>query len=180
MKNCSKKKLWTLLNIQLNNLKQASRSWVKHCEEGELYREEPVELAEIIEEQLESSSEDLGHIEADPVKETFDDKNEVSDREWDTFDLTSSAPPTPASCMDKIIEESIHSEAELGNSEPADRRTLDDVNDITDKEREDIITSINAGDLSPIVCLEIIIEEGVHSEPGEDEVLENSDDSTNK
>ena len=41
---------------------------MKLCEEGELYREEPVELAEIIEEQLASSSENLGEIEADPDK----------------------------------------------------------------------------------------------------------------
>ena len=129
MKNFTKKKLWTLLR-QLNNLKQASRSWVKHCEEGELYREEPVELAEIIEEQLESSSEDLGQIEADPDKETFDDKNEVSDREWDALDLTSSAPPTPAACMDKIKEESIH-------SEPGEDEVLETSDDSTNKEKSD-------------------------------------------
>ena len=167
--------------MQLNNLKQVSRSWVKHCEEGELYPEEPVEFAEIIEEKLESSSEDLGENETDPHKETFDDKNEVSDHEWDPHGLTSSAPPSPAACMDKIKEESIHSEAgedkELVNSYLADPITLDDVNDITDKEREDMITSIKSGDLSPVVCLEKIIEEGVHSEPGEHEVLETSDDS---
>ena len=65
--------------MQLNNLKQVSRSWVKHCEEGELYPEEPVEFAEIIEEKLESSSEDLGENETDPHEEIFEDKNEVSD-----------------------------------------------------------------------------------------------------
>ena len=79
MKNYTKKKLWTLLNMQLNNLKQVSRSWVNHCEEGELIPEEPVELAEIIEEKLESSSDDLGENETDPHEEIFEDKNEVSD-----------------------------------------------------------------------------------------------------
>ena len=67
--------------------------------------------------------------------------------------------------MDKIKEESIHSEAgedkELVNSYLADPITLDDVNDITEKEREDIITSIKSGDLSTIVCLEKIIEKSV-------------------
>ena len=118
--------------------------------------EPAVELAECIEEQLESSSEDLGEIEADPDKETFDHKNEDSDYESDSPGLTSSTPPSPAACMDKIKEESIHSEAdedeELVNSDTEDPRTLDDVNDITDKERVEIITSIKSGDLSPVVC----------------------------
>ena len=86
--------------------------------------------------------------------------------------------------MDKIKEESIHSEAgedeELVNSDPANPITLDDENDITDKERVEIITSFKSGYFSPIVCMEKITEEGVHSEPGEDEVLETPDDSTNK
>ena len=67
--------------------------------------------------------------------------------------------------MDKITEESIHSEAgeddDLSNSDPAAPITLDDVNDITDKERVEIITSIKSGDLSTIVCLEKIIEKSV-------------------
>ena len=148
---------------------------MKHCEEGELNREEPVELSEIIEEQLESSSEDLGEIEANPDKETFDDKNEISDHGWDPLGLTSFTLPSPAACMDEILEESIHSEAgedeELGSSDPADPIILDNETDIIDKVRVEISTSINSGDLSPVVCLENITEKSLHSIVGEDEEI---------
>lgn len=218
MKNYTRKKLWRLVNLQLNNLKQVSWSWVKHAadetepkqslddkyditengrdqnlpDEVKTSRkmiknekaEPAVEPAESIAEKLESSSEALGEIKSDPDTETFDHKNEVSDHEWDRLGFTSSAPPSPAACVDKIKEESIHSEAgedeELVNSDPANPITLDDENDITDKERVEIITSFKSGYFSPIVCIEKITEECVHSEPGEDEVLETPDDSTNK
>ena len=122
--------------------------------------EPAVEPAESIAEKLESSSEALGEIKSDPDTETFDHKNEVSDHEWDQLGFTSSAPPSPAACVDKIKEESIHSEAgedeELVNSDPANPITLDDENDITDKERVEIITSFKSGYFSPIVCIEKI------------------------
>ena len=137
--------------------------------------EPAAELAECIEEQLESSSEDLGEIEADPDKETFDHKNEVSDYESDPLGLISSTPPSPAACMDEIKEESIHSEPgkdeELANSDTEDPRTLDDANDITDKERVEIITSIKSGDLSQVVCSEKITEESLHNIVDEDEEI---------
>ena len=121
----------------------------------------------------------MGEIEAYPDNANFDHRNE-----WDPLGLASSPPPSPAACMDKIKEESIHSEAgedeELVNSDPANPISLDDENYITDEEREEIITNIKSGDLFPIVCTEKITEQGVHSEPDEDEVLETSDDSTNK
>ena len=69
--------------------------------------EPAIGLAEILAENLESSPEDLGEFEADPDKETFDDKNEISDPEKDPHGLTSSASPSLAACMDRIIEESL-------------------------------------------------------------------------
>ena len=131
---------------------------------------ESLELAEYTVEHFDTSSEESAEAEEDPEKEIFDDKTDPSDDdEWDPL----GAIRTPR----KIVQTEGLDPAEIPSaswSTKVNQFFPPDCESTPRLERRESITSANSGLLSPVVCLEKITEESIHSEAGEDEELVNS------
>ena len=160
------------IEADIKKQKKRSKALEKQIREEEsVFLEEALQLAEYTVENFGTTSEESGEAEEVPSHtEIFDVKSDSSDDEWDPLGVIK----TPR----KLGETEGTELAEIPSaswSTKVNQFFPQDCESTPTLERREFITSVNSGPLSPVVCLEKIIEESIRSEADEDEELANSD-----
>ena len=160
------------IEADIKKQKKKSKALQKQIREEEsVLLEEALQLAEYTVEHFETSSEESGVAgeEVPGHTETFDDKSDSSYDEWDPLGVIK----TPRK-LGEIEGTELAEIPSASWSTKVNQFFPLDCESTPTLERREIITSVNSGPLSPALCLEKIIEESIHSEAGEDEVLADS------
>ena len=165
------------IEADIKNQKKKSKALQKQIREEEsVFLKESLELAEYTVEHFETSSEESGEAEEVLEKETFDDKDDSSvDDVWDPLGVIKTPRKIAANeGLDLAAIPSASWSTKVNQFFPQDCESTPRL------QRREVVASTSSAPPSPVVCLEKITEESIHSKAGDDEELSNSDSFNNK